>query len=457
MLGATPVFIAEKETPNKEEREVKMKLLFSLLLMVATVSSLELDWLVLWKLERHRPSNMHSGLHCLNGGSFIPFVHNSEKGFCMCPEQFRGIRCDIDQSASQCFSGNGQDYRGTVARSEGGKRCLLWDIVNTVPGARENNQGLGGHNYCRNPDQSARPWCWVWMGHKVTQSFCKIPRCEEKQMPTCGERPQKRHKIVGGAVTTVEAHPWIASIFHKVRSSRTLVFRCGGTLISPCWVLSAAHCFPDGAHTSVRRLSVILGKNAINETDGSIEQEFHVEKVVIHEGFDNRDGNFDNDIALLKIRGIGTQCAEQTRAVRTICLPPAHQMLPPGVFCDVVGYGKESERIWYNSQYLREAKVKLLAQDICTDKDYYGSLVTKNMFCAGSPDWSKDACKGDSGGPLVCEVDNRMFLFGIVSWGEGCSREFRPGVYTRVTNYNKWIEEKTGLSSITSGSMYPQK
>lgn len=142
--------------------------------------------------------------------------------------------------------------------------------------------------------------------------------------------------------------------------------------------------------------------------------------------------------------------------------------------------------LWYNSQYLREAQVNLLADDVCRQKDYYGNMVNNNMFCAARTDWSQDACEvfervhswlenfshtwclfplklsasvwqGDSGGPLVCKVNNTLFLFGIISWGDGCAKENKPGVYTRVANYNKWIEEKTNLSTITTGTMFPQK
>ncbi|XP_036403003.1 tissue-type plasminogen activator-like [Megalops cyprinoides] len=430
-----------------------MKLLLSLLLTVTAVSSLDTDWLRIWKLMRANPFDRSPGPGCLNGGTFVPY--REDRGFCSCPEQFQGRKCEIDVSA-QCYNDNGGYYRGTASLSQSGAECLRWDHVDAqfALGSRALALGIGKHNYCRNPDRSTRPWCMVQKGHQIVPEFCQLQRCGEEPMTMCGERSQKLFKIVGGKVTTVESHPWIAAIYYKSRTYQENWFRCGGSLISPCWVLTAAHCFPDGMATSINRLSVSLGKNAINETNKYREQAFQVERLIIHENYRYRDENYNHDIALLRLKG---RCAESTKTVRTICLPPEHQMLPPGTTCDVAGYGKEKHTSSLYSQVLKEAKVNIMSQSVCTNKQHYGDKVTENMFCANSPDWTVDSCKGDSGGPLVCEVDNRMFLFGIVSWGEGCSEKYRPGVYTKVTNYNRWIEENTGLSTITTGSMYPQK
>ncbi|KAM4623388.1 urokinase-type plasminogen activator-like [Polymixia lowei] len=411
---------------------------------------------------------------CFNGGTSVPLLHTGGHMFCMCADGFGGKNCEIVTSAT-CYSGIGLYYRGTVSQSESGRKCVEWDL-DTRERLMSSDVNSGRHNYCRNVNYRRGPWCYVLKNHQLVQEYCAIPRCGFEPYPspaspspspspsptepgtesTCGQRPGKQMKIVGGTITAIESHPWMAAIFWRSRSKQK-VFRCGGSLISPCWVLTAAHCFPDGSSTKARRLSVTLGKSALNETDPTLEQTFRVEELFVHEGFDNSEGNFNNDIALLKLRARQGQCAEETQSVKTVCLPPHHQSLQSGVVCEVTGYGKENKGLWYNSQYLREAKVNLLSHDVCQEKEYYGNMITENMFCAGRPDWSQDACEGDSGGPLVCEVDNRLFLFGIVSWGDGCAKEFRPGVYTTVTNYNQWMEEKTGLSSITAGSMFPQK
>ncbi len=125
--------------------------------------------------------------------------------------------------------------------------------------------------------------------------------------------------------------------------------------------------------------------------------------------------------ALLKIHSPDGHCAKESSSVKTVCIPEAHQLLSDGTSCEVTGYGREQEGtsaesvecvcsvctkegfihhvcvcvvgLWYYSQYLREAKVNLLSQDLCSSKAYYGNMITDNMLCAGSPDWSVDSCK----------------------------------------------------------------
>ncbi|XP_065153619.1 plasminogen activator, urokinase a [Paramisgurnus dabryanus] len=377
------------------------------------------------------------------------------------PIRHRGISDNLIQHkgrGDECFS---DDSESEVSVTVSGRRCVHWNLIPSktpIPSLKRCN-----HNYCRNPDKSIKPWCMVRKRYRWVREYCDIPKVTKPTMRptkpdppqdtelTCGERNLPRmSKIVGGLRTGIESQPWIASIFIGPG------FSCGGTLISPCWVLTAAHCFPAGKRTKIHKYSVYLGKNSINETD-SKEQKFMVSKLVVHPDFDYTTENYNHDIALLQIVNSDGQCATKTNSVRTACLPPFQQMVPSGFYCEIAGYGRYKNGGFDYSRHLKTAKVKLVSQNVCQNEYYSKDEVSNNMFCAAGRNWEDDACQGDSGGPLLCEMSNTMFLFGIISWGKECATKSNPGVYTKVTNYNHWIAEHTGLPTYTKGSRYPQK
>ncbi|KAF2982924.1 hypothetical protein EK904_005859 [Melospiza melodia maxima] len=311
-------------------------------------------------------------------------------------------RSDHKDTDSTCYTENGENYRGMATED----KCLPWNLPSLIRRGRyhaysENalQLGLGKHSYCRNPNGRSRPWCYTKRGSAIQETPCNIEKCG----PTCGQRSiSKMFKIVGGKQAEVESQPWIAGIFQNIRGMDH--FLCGGSLIDPCWVLTAAHCF----HTPSRRpinksvYKVFLGKSILNVTDDK-EQVFMVDEIISHPDFTDDTGGNENDIGKYDI---------------------------------------------FYAQRLMSATVNLISQRKCKYEYYDNIRVTDNMVCAGDPTWQIDACKGDSGGPMVCEHNGRMMVYGIVSWGDGCAKENKPGVYTRVTQYLNWIDSSmNGLAA----------
>ncbi|MGH0182723.1 UNVERIFIED_CONTAM: hypothetical protein FKN15_010323 [Acipenser sinensis] len=145
---------------------------------------------------------------------------------------------------------------------------------------------------------------------------------------------------------------------------------------------------------------------------------------------------------LLKLTSDTGACALETSFVRPVCLPDPSLSLPDWSECEISGYGKEEEFSAFYSERLKEGHVRLWPSRLCTSDRLSDRLVTENMLCAGDTRGLDDACKGDSGGPLVCSSGGRMNLIGIISWGDGCGKKDTPGVYTRVSKYLGWIQNK---------------
>ncbi|XP_068716593.1 transmembrane protease serine 9-like isoform X3 [Montipora foliosa] len=241
----------------------------------------------------------------------------------------------------------------------------------------------------------------------------------------CGYKPSAR--IVGGTEAPKGAWPWQA----QVRSTSGFTF-CGGTLVNPEWVVTAAHCTSGRTASQIR---IRLGAHYRSSTTGT-EQDFTVERIINHESYRKPRG-LAHDIALLKL----SKAAEMTKTVGLACLPDHSNSLQEidGKNCWVTGFGTLSSG-GSLAKVLMQVSVPIVSQPTC--KRAYGSSIHDSMVCAGLAKGGKDSCQGDSGGPMVCEQNGKYFLEGVVSWGSGCASPGKYGVYSRVRYLKEWVDKK---------------
>ncbi|XP_003903795.1 urokinase-type plasminogen activator isoform X1 [Papio anubis] len=425
--------------------------------MRALLAHLLLCVLVVSDSKGSRELQVPSDCGCLNGGTCMSNKYFSSIHWCNCPKKFGGQHCEIDKSKT-CYEGNGHFYRGKASTDTMGRSCLAWNSATVLQQTYHAHRsdalqlGLGKHNYCRNPDNRRRPWCYVQVGLKQRVQECMVHNCADGKKPSsppeelqfqCGQRTLRpRFKIVGGEFTTIENQPWFAAIYRRHRGG-SVTYVCGGSLISPCWVVSATHCFIN--YPKKEDYIVYLGRSRLNSnTQG--EMKFEVENLILHEDYSADTLAHHNDIALLKIRSKEGRCAQPSRTIQTICLPSMYNDPndPPfGTSCEITGFGKENSTDYLYPEQLKMTVVKLVSHQKCQQPHYYGSEVTTKMLCAADPQWETDSCQGDSGGPLVCSIQGHMTLTGIVSWGRGCALKDKPGVYTRVSRFLPWIHSHT--------------
>uniref|UniRef100_A0A8B9CIN3 Peptidase S1 domain-containing protein n=1 Tax=Anser brachyrhynchus TaxID=132585 RepID=A0A8B9CIN3_9AVES len=229
------------------------------------------------------------------------------------------------------------------------------------------------------------------------------------------EPPLTRH-IRGG-------WPWQVSLrlkgFH--RDTRLL---CGATLISSCWVVTAAHCF----------------KSLVRGVKDEFERELPVERIVLHRNY--WAGSNDNDIALVRMRGREGHCLYFNHHVLPVCLPDRREKSDINrQACIISGWGDTGD---FSSHSIL---LKMWERGMLPPGH---STLASPLLCAFLPTakpLGNNLCQGDSGGPLMCQRSNgRWIILGITSWGYGCGRKDSPGVYTKVSKYVPWIKKVTNGS-----------
>ncbi|KAG7268021.1 hypothetical protein CRUP_021202 [Coryphaenoides rupestris] len=128
---------------------------------------------------------------CKNNGTCVIDGHDFD---CLCDAEFKGRFCQV--GSDDCYEDNGESYRGHVSETEDGDECLHWNShfivdqgVDPFTGG-ETSEGLGHHNFCRNPDSDILPWCFIRKGRSLRWDYCDIDQClEPTDVPPTGAVP----------------------------------------------------------------------------------------------------------------------------------------------------------------------------------------------------------------------------------------------------------------------------
>jgi secreted trypsin-like serine protease len=249
--------------------------------------------------------------------------------------------------------------------------------------------------------------------------------------------------VVGGHDAAPGEYPAVAEITFGP-------FLCTGTLITPNWVLSAGHCgsvtgavVATPASWPPQLIDVRVG--GVNQSDGEHRS---VSRVVMHPNYLLTSGY---DISLLQLSQSSTMAPTQVAGAGE------RSSWNAGALETIVGWGATSEGGDLPDN-LQEARVPITTDAYCAGA--YSDFDPATMVCAGFPEGGVDTCQGDSGGPMFGRTSaGALRVVGTTSFGEGCARPGKPGVYARVADetLRPWIAQNTGTGVSTGTSQVSKR
>eukprot|EP00529_Nitzschia_sp_RCC80_P013155 CAMPEP_0113508116 /NCGR_PEP_ID=MMETSP0014_2-20120614/36834_1 /TAXON_ID=2857 /ORGANISM="Nitzschia sp." /LENGTH=603 /DNA_ID=CAMNT_0000403785 /DNA_START=210 /DNA_END=2020 /DNA_ORIENTATION=+ /assembly_acc=CAM_ASM_000159 len=258
-------------------------------------------------------------------------------------------------------------------------------------------------------------------------------------------------RIIGGTETVIGRFPYHVSLLDDFGGHT-----CGGTLVAPDVVLTAAHCD-------------VLNKAQIGRYDRSDPfetfDEFKITSQIIHPAYSPTF--FTHDVMMLKLEG-----PSQRFPVVSLNSNPNLPVTEEGsnrvtaVGFGVTEYNEETGATNGAAIVLQTVGLNAITNEQCeqsndltsTDAVYqqgYRGLISDDMICA---DGAGDTCLGDSGGPLIIPgsdlAGSEDVQVGVTSWGFGCGQEEFPGVYARVSDHMTWIQQQVCAMSSNPPSSF---
>ncbi len=242
--------------------------------------------------------------------------------------------------------------------------------------------------------------------------------------------PDRQTRVVGGVPTTVADWPWITYLEVEAGDGKRWV--CGGVVVAPRHVLTAAHCVVDAAAViPTSALRGVVGRTDLRAADGVV---FRVGRIAVHPRY-------------ARMRGVegGPFDAAVLETDVDLPVPPAQlatqadaAWFAPGVIASVAGWGLTAPG-GSASDVLLQGDAPIVSDETCATQDQIPLAEARLMVCAGRPEGGVDSCQGDSGGPLRVLAGDRWIIAGLVSWGYECGAAGRPGLYSRVSTYVDWV------------------